>query len=144
MNMKLAENKKLQKMNVVYHCMLFDLLKEKKIIVSHLVDWVFDWHGCCSPWGGTPDFKWQGWSKDVFGLEIFSFGICLGRRILASIFWAASFNKRVLGVFKTIWIFMMVISFNAFWEFLWLGKSAWEFLGFKFWSRDFFGFCLML
>ena len=49
MNMKLAENKKLQKMNVVYHCMLFDLLKEKKIIVLHLVDWVFDWHGCCSP-----------------------------------------------------------------------------------------------
>ena len=49
MNMKLAENKKLQKMNVVYHCMPLDLSKEKKIIVSHLVDWVFDWLGHCSP-----------------------------------------------------------------------------------------------
>ena len=25
---------------------------------------------------GTPDFKWQGWSKDYFGFEIFDFGIC--------------------------------------------------------------------
>ena len=29
MNMKLAENKKLPKMNVVYYCMPFDLSKEK-------------------------------------------------------------------------------------------------------------------
>ena len=34
------------------------------------------------------------------------------------------------------------ISFNAFWKFLWLGNSAWDFLGVKFWSRDFLGFCL--
>ena len=33
-----------------------------------------------------------------------------------------------------------VISFQAFWKFFWLGNSAWDFLGVKFWSRDFFGF----
>ena len=35
-----------------------------------------------------------------------------------------------------------VMSFNAFWTFLWLRNSEWEFLELKFWSRDFFGFCL--
>ena len=35
---------------------------------------------------GTPDFKWQGWSKDFFGFEIFNFGIFSGRKILASYF----------------------------------------------------------
>ena len=34
-----------------------------------------------------------------------------------------------------------VISFYAFWKFLlWLGNSAWDLLGVKFWYRDFFGF----
>ena len=37
MNMKLAENKKLQKMNVVYHCTLFDLSKEKKTLFHTLL-----------------------------------------------------------------------------------------------------------
>ena len=92
------------------------------------------------PEGGTPDFKRQEWSKDVLGFEIFGFGIFLGRKILASIFLAAWFTNGFLGVFKTIWRFMMVISFNAFWKFLWLRDSAWDFLGVKFWSRDFLGF----
>ena len=35
--------------------------------------------------------------------------------------------------------FFGVISFNAFWKFLWLGYSAWDFFGVKVWSRDFFG-----
>ena len=35
-----------------------------------------------------------------------------------------------------------VISFNAFWKFLWLGNSPEEFFGVKFWSREFLGFCL--
>ena len=39
--------------------------------------------------GGTLDFKWQGWSKDFFGFEIFDFGIFLSRKILASIFWGS-------------------------------------------------------
>ena len=37
MNMKLAENKILQKMNVVYQCMLFDLSKEKKSLFHTLL-----------------------------------------------------------------------------------------------------------
>ena len=28
--------------------------------------------------GGTPDFKWQGWLEDFFGLQIFDFGIFWG------------------------------------------------------------------
>ena len=34
--------------------------------------------------------------------------------------------------------FRIVISFNAFWKFLWLGNLAWDFLGVTFSSRDFF------
>ena len=30
--------------------------------------------------GGTPDLKWQGWSKDFFGFEIFDSGIFWGRK----------------------------------------------------------------
>ena len=124
-------------MNVVYHCTLFDLSKEKKNIVSHLVEGYLIGMVVVDPEGGTPDFKQQEWSKDLFGFEIFGFGIFLGRKILASIFSAAWFKNGFLGVFKTIWRFMMVISFNAFWKFLWLRDSAWDFLGVKFWSRIF-------
>ena len=28
---------------------------------------------------GTPDFRWQGWSKDFFGFDIFDFGIFISR-----------------------------------------------------------------
>ena len=38
--------------------------------------------------------------------------------------------------------FLIVISFNAFWKFLWLENLAWDFLGVTFSSRDFFGFYL--
>ena len=114
-------------------------LKKKKNIVSHLVEGYLIGMVVVDPEGGTPDFKQQEWWKDVFGFEIFGFGIFLGRKILASIFSAAWFKNGFLGVFKTIWRFMMVISFNAFWTFLWLRDSAWDFLGVKFWSRDFLG-----
>ena len=33
------------------------------------------------PSGGIRDFKWQGWSKDFFGFEIFDSGIFLGTKI---------------------------------------------------------------
>ena len=33
-----------------------------------------------------------------------------------------------------------VISYNAFWKFLRLGNSAWDFFSVKVWSKDFFGF----
>ena len=73
----------------------------------------------------------------VWGFEIFDFGIFWGRKILASIFLG------FFGVFKmtNVSIFC-VMSFNAPWKFLWLGNSAWDFLGVKFWSRDFLRFCL--
>ena len=52
--------------------------------------------GTCSssslhPRWSTPDFKWQGWSKDILGFEIFDFGIFWGRKILVSIVWVAWF-----------------------------------------------------
>ena len=37
-----------------------------------------------------------------------------------------------------------VISFNAFWKFLWLGNSAWDFLRVKFWSRESLFFIIYL
>ena len=41
--------------------------------------------------GSTPDFKWQGWSKDFMGFKIVDFGVFLGRKVLASIFLVAWF-----------------------------------------------------
>ena len=42
------------------------------------------------------------------------------------------------------WLFFGIspVSFDAFWKFLWLGKSSLDFWGVKFWSRDFLEFCL--
>ena len=50
--------------------------------------------------GVLEGFFWEG--------EIFDFRIFLGRKILASIFW----------VFKTNFSICLVISLNAFWNFL--------------------------
>ena len=45
------------------------------------------------------------------------------------------------GEFKTNLFIYRVISFHACSKFsLWLGNSAWDFFGEKFWSTDFFGF----
>ena len=43
-------------------------------------------------------------------------------------------------MFKTNVSMFHVISFNAFWKFLWPGNLTWDFLGVKFWYRDFWGF----
>ena len=43
-------------------------------------------------------------------------------------------------MFKTNVSMFHVMSFNAFWKFLWLGNLTWDFLGVKFWYRDFGGF----
>ena len=43
-------------------------------------------------------------------------------------------------MFKTDISMFHVISFNAFWKFSWLGNLTWDFLGVKFWYRDFWGF----
>ena len=53
------------------------------------------------------------------------------------IFWGAWFN--FLGVFETNFSIFGVISFNAFWKFVWLRNSTWDFWGVKFWSRDILG-----
>ena len=45
-----------------------------------------------------------------------------------------------MWVFKTNVSIFRVVSFNAFWNFLWLGNSAWDFYGVKFSSGIFLGF----
>ena len=63
--------------------------------------------------------------------------------------WVLNFRFRVfffeegilLGIQNNL-RFLIVISFNAFWKFLWLGNLAWDFLGVTFSTRDFFGFYL--
>ena len=63
-------------------------------------------------------------------------------------FWVLNFRFRVFfeeGILLSIQNnlrFLIVISFNDFWKFLWLGNLAWDFLGVTFSSRDFFGFYL--
>ena len=59
--------------------------------------------------GGYSGFQVTGVMEGFFwGGEIFDFRIFLGRKILASIFW----------VFKTNFSICLVISLNAFWNFL--------------------------
>ena len=114
---------------------------------------------CQSQDGGLlhPDFKWRGWWKDFF----FAFKFAI-----PGFFWIGRFSKYFfgwldlrmdfLGVFRTIWRFIVglaydnfrwcdkeaktniqflvvsfihVIPFHAFWKFLRLGNLAWDFLG---------------
>ena len=52
-------------------------------------------------------------------------------------------QRKLYWVFKTNVAIFRVISLYASWKFLlWLGNSAWDFLGDKFWASDFWGFCL--
>ena len=49
-----------------------------------------------TPRGGTRDFKWQGWSNNFLGFEIFNSGIFLGTKIwqvffLGSLIWVGIF-----------------------------------------------------
>ena len=75
-----------------------------------------------------------GMIEGVLGFEIFDLGIFGGRKILASIFLG------FFGVFKTNVSIFCVMSFNAPWKFLWLGNSAWDFLGLNFGPGIFGGF----
>ena len=90
--------------------------------------------------GGTPDFKWQGWSKDFFGFEFSISGFFRKENFGKLFFWVAWFKWGFFGVFKTNVCIFRVISFYAFWKFLWLGNSAWDVFGVKFWFRNFLGF----
>ena len=61
--------------------------------------------------GGTPDFKWWGWSKDIFGFEIFDSGIFGGRRIWQVFFWVCGLIEvGICWVFKTISRFLVVLT----------------------------------
>ena len=106
MNMKLAENKKLQKMNVVYHCMLFDLSKEKKslfhtLLIGYLIGILVV----------VPEGILQ-ISSDRDGRRMF-----LGLKFSVSgFFWVGKFWQVLFGQLDLR--FMMLISFNAFWKFL--------------------------
>ena len=44
--------------------------------------------------------KWQGGAKGFLGFEIHDFGIVLGKKILASIFFGSLILLGILGVFK--------------------------------------------
>ena len=60
------------------------------------------------------------------------------RFLLQMVWWI---NKHKHSITKLCFHFPCYINnINAFWKFLWLGNSAWGFLGVKFWSRDFLGF----
>ena len=108
--------------------------------------------------GGTPEFKWRGWSNDFGGrFEIFDSGI---------LFWVGKFGKyffgwldlrrdlldiqnnlRIHGIvvvpaYLGCLFLLCVISSTALWEFWRFGNSSWYFFGVSFWSRNFFGFCL--
>ena len=58
------------------------------------------------------------------------------------IFLGFKFSEGILLDIQNKLRFRIVISFNAFWKFFWLGNLAWDFLGVKFSSRGFFGFYL--
>ena len=68
---------------------------------------------------------------------------CLTEKKNPKFLWRLQNAQRVFWVFKTNVSIFRVISFYASWKFLlWLGNSAWDFLGDKLWSSDLFGFCL--
>ena len=62
--------------------------------------------------------------------------------IISGFFWVGKFGQVFFWVFKTNVSIFRVISFNAFWKFLWLGNSAWDFSGLNFGSETIWGFCL--
>ena len=76
-----------------------------------------------NPPTSSPDYK------GFWGLKFSIWGFWGAGKFWQAFFWD------FLGYSK-------LMSFNAPWKFLWLGNSAWDFWGVKFWSRDFLGFCL--
>ena len=72
---------------------------------------------------GTPDFKWRGWSKDLFGFEIFDSGIFSLRKVLIfQNILKLSFcimllmkQKMFLGVPSVSWVFGVLLE--TLWSF---------------------------
>ena len=67
-----------------------------QFITSQLKDYSLPGGGGGVGWGNS-DLRWQGWSKDLFGFEIFDFGIFLGRKILLRIFSSSLIKLRIFG-----------------------------------------------
>ena len=106
---------------------------------------------------GYSGFQVTGMIEGFFGFEIFDSRIFFSRKIwqvfffgwldLSGDFFGYSKQSEDLWWCKhkhsnsisNVFIFR-VTSFNAFWKFLRLTNSAWDFLGVNFCSRDFFGF----
>ena len=69
-----------------------------------------------------------------------SFEVCKTRSGIQRIM---AISRDFCGYSKLMFLFFVLVSFYAFWKFLlWLGSSAWDFLGDNFLSSDVFGFCL--
>ena len=79
--------------------------------------------------------------RTFLGLKFSILGFFQEGKFWQVIFWVAWFKWGFFGVFKTNVCIFRVISFYTFWKFLWLGNSAWDIFGVKFWFRDFLGFC---
>ena len=73
--------------------------------------------------GGTPDFKWRGWSKDLFGFEIFDSGIFSLTKVLiyVGIFW------RIQNILKLPFCIMLLMKQKMF---LGVSSVSWVFWGF--------------
>ena len=70
----------------------------------------------------TPDFNRQGLSKDFLRYEMFDFGIFLGGKILAVVFWVACIFKK--GFFGFSKLKLLVRGF--FWGFVFLAFPPFE------------------
>ena len=64
-----------------------------------------------------------------------SFEVCKTRSGIQRIM---AISRDFCGYSKLMFLFFVLVSFCASWKFLlWLGSSAWDFLGDNFWSSDF-------
>ena len=123
-------------------------------------------------WGGVqrgnPDFKWWGWSKEFWGLDILDSGIFLGRKNWRAFFLGTWFKKGFFGYSKQSedsdgMMNKQTQTFNFYCSYfssyiiysllqmLRLRNLAWDVFGVNFWSgffwggfvgspKDFFGF----
>ena len=89
---------------------------------------------------GYSGFQVTGMIKGLFWVWNFQFQDFFRKENFGKLFfWVAWFKWGFFGVFKTNVCIFRVISFYAFWKFLWLGNSAWDIFGFCWKPQGFFG-----
>ena len=114
-------------------------------------------------WGGVqrgnPDFKWWGWSKEFWGLDILDSGIFLGRKNWRAFFLGTWFKKGFFGYSKQSedsdgMMNKQTQTFNFYSSYfssyiiysllqmLRLRNLAWDVFGVNFWSGFFWGVLL--